>query len=226
MRLLAALVLSAAAAAPLAAQAPAQPAANTGRAGHADPDQNATGGLKVPGWTARFDRPAAAASQVSFTRMGKGYHVTAGPAAIYYDSTRTASGAYTAAATFTQTKPSAHPEAYGIFVGGSNLAGADQRYLYFIVRQDGKYAVKHRAGAETHTVVDWTASPAVRRVPANGKATNALAVRATAADVRFLVNGTEVAKLDRANLSDVDGVAGLRVNHNLDVHVDRFAVTK
>jgi hypothetical protein len=59
------------AAAPLAAQ-------SAGAHAHAaaDPDRNASGGVQVPGWTARLDRAEAQASQVSFTRMGKGYHVT------------------------------------------------------------------------------------------------------------------------------------------------------
>ena len=156
--------------------------------------------------------------------MGAGLHVTTGPSGIFYDEKTTAKGDYAATATFTQTKPSAHPEAYGLFVGGSDLQGAGQRYLYFVVRQDGKYTIKHRAGTEVHTLVDWTASPAVKAVEGAGKATNALTVRAAGGDVKFLVNGTEVASLPRAKAMDVDGVVGLRVNHNLDVHVDGFSV--
>ena len=206
-------------AAPLAAQGTARPASN-------DPDKPAAGGITMPGWTARFDRPAGRPDQVTVAKMAKGIHVTTGPSGIFYDATKTASGNYTATATFTQTKPSAHPEAYGLFVGGGALTDAAQEYLYFVVRQDGKYTIKHRAGTEVHTLVDWSDSPAVKQVPAGGKATNALTIRAAADSVRFLVNGTEVSKLARAQGLDVDGIVGLRVNHNLDVHVDGFAVTK
>lgn len=206
-------------AAPLAAQATAKPASS-------DPDKTVAGGLSVPGWTARFDKPASTPAQVKFTKMGPGMHVTSGPAAIYYDTKNTASGNYTATATFTQTKASTHPEAYGLFVGGSALQDAGQRYLYFVVRQDGKYTVKHRAGTEVHTIVDWTANPAVKQIEGAGKATNVLTVRVAADSVRFAVNGTEVHKIARAQAMDVDGVAGLRVNHNLDVHVDGFAIKK
>ena len=40
--------------------------------------------------------------------------------------------------------------------------------------------VKHRAGNETHTVIDWTEHAAVQRPGADGKATNTLAVESHA----------------------------------------------
>jgi hypothetical protein len=223
---LAALALATLAAAPAAlrAQAAATPAAN---ARNADPDKNATGGVRVPGWTARFDRENAQASQVSFTTMGKGLHVTSGPAAIYYDAKSAPSGNYTVRASFTQMKKPAHPEAYGLFVGGQQLAGAAPSYIYFIIRGDGKYMVKHRADATTvHTLQDWTAHPAVKAEGADGKASNALQVRVAADSVRFVANGTPVFAVSRKEAGALAGAAGLRVNHNLDVHVDGYAVTK
>ena len=215
-------LLTVVAAAPLAAQA--TQAANRASA---DPDKNAAGGLRVPGWTARFDRAEAKPAQVSFTRMGKGYHVTAGPAAVYYDAKQTASGNYTVRGSFTQTKAPTHPEAYGLFAGGQNLTGAAPSYVYFVVRGDGKYLVKHRANAtEVHTLVDWTASPALKAAGTDGKASNALEIRVAADSVRFVANGTPVAAVSRQEVGGMNGVAGLRVNHNLDVHVDDFAVAK
>jgi len=215
-------LLTVVAAAPLAAQA--TQAANRASA---DPDKNAAGGLRVPGWTARFDRAEAKPAQVSFTRMAKGYHVTAGPAAVYYDAKQTASGNYTVRGSFTQTKAPTHPEAYGLFAGGQNLTGAAPSYMYFVVRGDGKYLVKHRANAtEVHTLVDWTASPALKAAGADGKASNALEIRVAADSVRFVANGTPVAAVSRQEAGAMSGVAGLRVNHNLDVHVDSFAVAK
>ncbi len=217
---LAAAALVAAPAAPLAAQAAGQ---------NADPDKNASGGVQVAGWTAHFDRAGANAQQVKFVRMAKGYHVTAGPSGIYYNPSTTASGNYQAAATFTQTKAAAHPEAYGLFVGGQQLGDSSASYLYYVVRQDGKYLVRHRAGpgaGDLHTLVEWTANPAVKAAGADGKATNALAIRVAADSVRFLANGTQVAAVSRQQAGDLSGVAGLRVNHNLDVHVDGFAVSR
>jgi hypothetical protein len=72
--------------------------------------------------------------------------------------------------------------------------------------------------------VDWTKNDAVKAADAAGKATNELAIEASASELRFLVNGVEVHKAPRTGmLASVDGVAGLRVNHNLDVHVGSFS---
>jgi hypothetical protein len=191
-----------------------------------DPDLKVKGGGALPtGWEMRLDRANASATDVKFITMGDGYHATLGPAAIFYQPTRTARGEYRATATFTQTKAPQHPEAYGLFVGGKELGSAEkQSYLYFLVRQDGKFMIKQRNGAETRSLVEWTEHAAVKKADAEGKATNALAIQVEAAKLRFLVNGTEVAALDRTAVPATDGVVGLRVNHNLDVHIANFAV--
>jgi hypothetical protein len=123
-------------------------------------------------------------------------------------------------------KPSAHPEGYGVFFGGRNLDQDDQRYTYFLVRQDGKYLIKHRAGSETHTIVDWTDHPAVKMPQGSGEASNDLTVRVGSDSVRFLVNDQEVNAFPRSAIADIEGQAGLRINHNLDVHVARLEVGK
>lgn len=191
-----------------------------------DPDNKVTGGGELPsGWHARPDKANASMADVKFVSMGDGYHATLGPAAIFYNPTNLATGAYRAQATFTQTKAPQHPEAYGLVLGGKNLDKDSQDYLYFLVRQDGKFLVKHRAGTETHTLLEWTEHPAVQKANAEGKATNALAVEVGADELRFLVNGTQVANLKRTANLNTDGIVGLRVNHNLDVHVSDFGVT-
>ncbi len=108
--------------------------------------------------------------------MGGGVHFMTGPAGIYYKPTDKATGAYETHATFTQMEPAAHPEAYGLFIGGANLDAAAQKYTYFIVRQDGKYMIKRRAGADTPTVVDWTDSAAIKKADSSGKMSNTLAI--------------------------------------------------
>ncbi len=206
------------AAAPLSAQA-------TGAKEH-DPDINANGGALPTGWMGRTDKATAKIEDAKFVTMGPGFHVTSGPAAIYWRAANTTTGPFTASATFTQTKLPAHPEAYGVFFMGRNLDGADQNYAYFLVRGDGKVMVKHRAGSEVHTILDWTESAAVHKADANGKATNTLTVDATKPEsVRLLVNGAEVAALPASQFGTTNGVVGLRVNHNLDVHVADFTVT-
>ena len=76
-----------------------------------DPDKMVEGGGKLPaGWQARLDNPAAKLEAVKFEPAGAGFHVTSGPAGIYYKTDQKASGTYEAHATFTQVEPSAHPD--------------------------------------------------------------------------------------------------------------------
>ena len=196
-----------------------------------DPDKLiANGGVTVPGWTGRLDpRPESQGRKITeakFYPMGKGIHATAGPAAIYWNPANMVTGNATVSATFIQESASAHPEGYGLIVGGAQLTTPNQSYLYFLVRQDGKFLVNHRANDSTvHKVVDWTANSAVKAIDASGKATNTLSIVADAKSVSFRVNGTEVHSIPRGGV-EVGGIAGIRVNHNLDVHIDGFGVTR
>jgi hypothetical protein len=175
------------------------------------------------GWSMKLDRENANAAQVKFVTMGDGFHATTGPAAIFFNPAQVAKGQFRVSATFTQTKAPTHPEAYGLFVGGKNLDKPDQEYGYLIVRGDGKYAIKHRAGSEVHTVQDWTEHPKLNKQDAAGKATNTLSVEVGATHVKMFVNGAEVKQWEKAYWQG-EGQLGLRINHNLDVHVSDFKV--
>jgi hypothetical protein len=191
-----------------------------------DPDKNVKGGALAKGWTGRPDRENTQLSDAKFVAAGAGYHVTSGPAAIYWRPTDNVTGPYVATATFTQLKAPSHAEAYGLVFMGKRLESAQQDYAYVLVRGDGKVMVKHRAGNDVHTIMDWTANAAVKKQDASGKATNTLTVDASKADsVRMLVNGAPIAAIPISHLGSANGIVGLRVNHNLDVRVDRFAIT-
>ncbi len=194
----------------------------------ADPDRTVAGGGTFPaGWHVRTERNAPLAN-VKFAAMGDGFHVTVGPAAIYWRDADTASGNYHVVASITQTKNPAHPEAYGIFIGGKSLADSAQSYTYFIVRAvDGKFMIRRRPGyaSPPTNVVDWTDSPAVVRADSTGKATNELSILVRGGRVSFMANGKEVYAGDAAGL-DVSGVVGYRVNHNLDVHLGPLGIHK
>ena len=129
-----------------------------------------------------------------------------------------AKGTYRISASFTQTQPSNHPNAYGLIFGGSDLAGPNQRYSYFVIRENGEFLIKKRMGSETPTVVDWTAHDAINVFE---RTTNRLTVEVGSDQVRFLVNGTEVSTQPRSDL-DTNGITGLRVNHFLNVHIDNL----
>ena len=67
----------------------------------------------------------------------------------------------------------------------------------------------------------------MKKPDASGKSTNALEVRVTADKIDYLVNGTTVHSTPKTGLTaKTDGIYGIRVNHQLDVHIDGFAVTK
>ncbi|HEV7590620.1 MAG TPA: hypothetical protein VGO40_21100 [Longimicrobium sp.] len=210
-----------ASAAPLAAQGGHQ---------HDDPDHAAAGGGTLPaGWHAHPDHAGADLAGLRFVPMGGGFHATTGPAVILWNPANAPTGEFTAHATFGQTRAPMHPEAYGLFIAGSNLDSAAPEYMYFLVRGDGKYMVRHRAAnGDLHTIVDWTESPAVHRQNEAGQATNALAVEGGPWGVRYKINGTQVAEWLKRDVPylKADGIVGLRVNHNLDVHISDFGVTR
>jgi len=191
-----------------------------------DPDQAVSGGGQLPaGWEARTDR-GRGADQIKFVAADNGYHVTLGPAAIFYRSGDSASGTYRVEATLSQLMAPSHPESYGIFVGGKDLSSDGQQYTYFLVRGDGKFLVKRRTGATTSPINDgWTAHSAVKAANAEGKSTNTLTIAVSGDKVSFMVNGTEVYSAPAAEV-DVAGIAGLRINHNLDVTVSGVTISR
>ena len=158
--------------------------------------------------------------------MAPGWHVTTGPAVILWNPATTAKGAYKAETNIHLFKPaSEHAEAFGLFVGGANLDAENESYTYFMIRNDGQYLVKQRAGKETKDVIPWTKSPAIKLFDDTSESVaNVLTVVATPATVDFLINGTKVASKPRADVT-ADGIVGLRVNHNLNLHVAKLEVT-
>ena len=177
------------------------------------------------GWHVRLDRANADRSQIAFSNMGPGMHVTSGPAAIYWSASNAKTGTYSAEVTFTQMKAPTHAEAYGMIWGANALDGEGQNYLYFVIRGDGKYLVRHRAGTATHDVQAWTEHPAIVKQGADGKQKNTLRVEVTATASRLFANGQLIKEIPRTGMTaTVDGIVGLRVNHNLDVHIDGFVV--
>lgn len=183
----------------------------------------ADGGAEGPpaGWTVRTDRGDTVPTEGRFTASGDDFRVRPGPRAIFFHPDSTASDRFRLAATFERLQEPQMPEAYGLFLGGRDLPSADQDYLYFLIRKDGSYLVKHRAGEETRTVVEWTESPAVRTAQGD-TVRNTLAVESDSSEVRFLVNADTVESLSRSDMLRTDGIVGVRINHGLDVRVHGF----
>ena len=178
------------------------------------------------GWKVRLDEPGPDSAKLVFAGMAPGWHVTTGPAVILWNPATTAKGSYKAETNIYLFKPSSgHAEAFGLFVGGANLDAANESYTYFLIRNDGQYLVKQRTGKDTKDVIPWTKSPAIKLFDGKEEsAANLLTVVAGPSTVDFLINGTKVASRPRADVI-ADGIVGLRVNHNLNLHVSKLDVT-
>jgi len=182
------------------------------------------------GWKMRVDKSTSASDpdapgEIKFVTEGSGFKATNPSAAVYWNPANTASGAYTLKGTFTLLKPSGHANYYGLIFGGSGLDGAQQSYQYFVVAQNGTWLIKKRDGEATSNVVARTPNDAVKKPDASGKSVNALEVRVGADKIDYVVNGTVVHSEPKGS-AKTDGIAGIRVNHQLDVQIDGFGVSK
>jgi hypothetical protein len=185
------------------------------------------------GWKVRADHSTAAsdpdaAGAIRFVTMGSGFHATNPQAAVYWNPANTVAGTYTLRGTFTLMKPSGHTNYYGLVFGGSDLEGPQQKYLYFMVAQNGTWLIKRRGGdANTENVSAKEPSDAVKKPDASGKSTNTLEVRVAADKIDYVVNGTVVHTTPRSGATaQTDGIYGIRINHLLEVQVDGLAVSK
>jgi hypothetical protein len=195
-------------AAPLAAQAPA------GLQMRVDESTEASDPDDVP--------------EVRITTAANGFEVRTGPAAVLFNPANTATGNYTLRGTFRLNSRSSHTNYYGLVLGGRELQGANQNYLYFLVAQNGQFLIKHRMGEMVHDIVPATRNPAVVGMPAEGPAsTNALEVR-VGTNVDFVVNGTVVHSVPKTSLAGAtDGIWGVRINHVIpSVTVEGLGVTR
>lgn len=176
------------------------------------------------GYTAVPDHSNADMTKAVYTASGTNWEVSTGPAHILFNPKDAATGSYAATATIQQLAKPTHPEAYGIFIGGKDLTDTTKRtYTYFVVRGDGKYLVKVMNGSKTTTLTDWTASPNVPVEDAMGKATYKLYVHIAATEIHFMVNDKLTATVPKGS-NPTDGIAGLRINHNLHLMVTPLSI--
>lgn len=197
----------------------------------------AGGGISVAGWKGRIDAKAASQGKTvndsKFAMSGGKIDLKIGPAAIYWSDANKAAGNYAVKATFTENahKPN-HPHSYGVFIGGSDLEGANQSFAYCIVYANGTYSVKYFHGENVVTVVDRVASPAINKANAAGSATNEIGWSVRDGKASCVVNGTPVQTWDAAQLVGADklksteGIYGVRVSHNLDITMTPLALSK
>ena len=184
------------------------------------------------GWKYRSDHSSEAGDPdapgaIKFTTTATGFHAVNPMASIYWNPANTASGNYSLKGTFKLIKSNGYNEYYGLIFGGGDLEGPKQSYVYFMVTDDGTYLIKRRDGSSTEGVSSKTPSDAVKKPDASGSATNALEVRVMGDKVAFVINGKTVATMPKSGgLTKTDGIYGMRINHQLDVQIDNFSVSK
>ena len=183
-----------------------------------------TGPAARPSFTVRLDSESSDPAEFRLVEDDDGFRIRTGPAGIAYRATDTiGSGDMHVQATFEQfDAPPGYREAFGIFLGGIDLDGPELEYTYLLVRTSGDYLVKRRIGEITETLADWTPHPSVQRVEGE-RPVNTLGIDVFDGQVHFVVNG-DVVFVEELGRVRPYGVAGVRVNHRLDVRVDSWLV--
>ena len=198
----------------------------TGCAAEVDPAEQAAekGPEARPNYAVRMDSPSSDPADFQLVEDDDGIRIQTGPAGIAYRAEDAIlSGDMHVQATFEQyDAPIGYREAFGLFVGGIDLDGEELEYTYLLVRTTGDYLVKRRIGEITETIADWTPHPSIHTVEAEGdRPVNTVGIDVFGGQVHFVVNG-DVVHVEAASRVRPYGVAGVRVNHRLDVRVDRW----
>jgi hypothetical protein len=198
------------------------------------------GGISAPGWQGKVDASEASkgakVEDSKFVMQGAEIHLNNGPAAIYWNPANKASGSYTVSATFTEPKymsSNDHPHPYGVFIGGNKLDTDQYTLLYCAPYGNGTYIVRGFGPAPFQMGGRRpTPSDAIKKAETGGSVTQEVAWVVTPEKAECKINGTVVASYPKADLvgagklESLDGIAGLRVAHNVDVNVSGFKVTK
>lgn len=183
------------------------------------PTDARTQALSQPdGWEVRAER---------FVAMPPGFHVTTSPSVLLFHPEARAEGEFEVATDGFVFRGDS-PHAYGLFVGGRDLADDEATWISFEIALDGTWVVRRREyrGQEQGFEVVDLAGPAPGPIAVPGEeqtARNAIAVVAGLDRVEFRINEETVTTLPRAEL-DVNGVTGFRVGTGLNLHLISFTV--
>jgi hypothetical protein len=194
----------------------------------------AGGGVTVKGWQGKADpgnKQGLTANDSKFAPEGTGFHITTGPAAVYWNPANTAKGDFTVKATFKEPKQTInHPHPYGVFIGGSQLDTDTPSMLYCVAYRDGTFTVRQFTAGKPSQVVRKTPHEKVAKAAGpEAEVTQEVALSVKGPKVECTVNGASVWSADKSEipgLATTDGLTGIRVSHNSDATVSGFAVTK
>jgi hypothetical protein len=183
----------------------------------------ATGSIPAD-WKVRLDDAKAEPNSVSVVAERDSITITTGPGGVFYKPDMKAEKDYQLVATFSQLKPAVPPQAYGLFVAGTDLDKTVPRYTALLIRADGKYQIVSRTGERVKTIVNWTTAPQMAD-PKGVKTSNTLSIRGLQGAVHFFVGEKEVHQMPRAKAGP-DGISGVRVGPKLNVQVNDLSVKK
>jgi hypothetical protein len=201
----------------------------------------AGGGITAAGWKGKVDAAEAAKGATindsKFAQQGTAFHINNGPAAVYWNPSQTASGSYTVSATFTEPKymsSNDHPHPYGIFIGGDSLDSENASLLYCTPYGNGRFIIRGFGPARFDPMTFGRPTPndAVKKAETGGSVTQEVAWVVTPEKADCKINGVVVASIPKAELvgtgklKSLDGIAGIRVAHNVDVNVSNWKITK
>ena len=226
-----------------AQQPPAQQPAGGQRMGGMDAARKVPGGgISAPGWKGKVDAAEVSAggalNDSKFELKGSEITISTGPASIYWNPADAQTGDYTVSATFTEPKymsSNSHPHPYGVFIGGNKLDTDQASLLYCTAYGNGTYIIRGFGPAtfSPSTGRRPVANDAVHKAAGAGEpVTQEIKMSVKGSRVSCSINGTEVASLDKGELvgagklDSVEGIAGIRVAHNVDVKVTNFKVAK
>lgn len=194
------------------------------------------GGIRGAGWQGRPDPGTGAVTDSSIDVKGSDMEIHTGPAMLYWNTANKTSGDFTVSATFNEPKymsSNDHPHPYGVFIAGNDLDGASATALYCAVYGSGNVIVRAFPTSFTPQSRRPAASEAANKAAGKGEAvTQTISMSVKGDTVDCSVNGKSVASLKKADLvgdgklKSLDGFAGIRVAHNVDVNVKDFKVTK
>ncbi|HYT67984.1 MAG TPA: hypothetical protein VEL51_16270 [Vicinamibacterales bacterium] len=219
------------------------PAAGGQRMGGMDAARKVPGGgIFAPGWKGKIDAEEVTAggnvNDSKFEMKGSDITIASGPASIFWNPANTQSGDYTVSATFTEPQymsSNSHPHPYGVFIGGNKLDTDQATLLYCAAYGNGTYIVRGFGPASfaPNNNRRPTANDAVHKAGDKGQpVTQEIKMSVKGSRVSCSINGTEVASFDKGDLTgagkleSVEGIAGIRAAHNVDVKVTNFKVEK
>jgi hypothetical protein len=194
--------------------------------------RTADGQLTTPAdWRWRLDGPAtlvtgpvASDSVWSFVGMPPGWHITTGPGVVLYHPAERASGFYSLSADFILF-PDPSESAFGLVLGGSDLASASAGHLAVQLRRDGSVRIVSSGGGRESELAPWRVHPAVKPHPGTGTVTNRLRVRVGPDSLRVFVNDSAVVAVSAAGLT-MEGQFGLQIGRRLNFHITTLDVTR